>query len=239
MDNVVDIYLATHDRPYCLYMTLDALQKYTTMPHRIFVADNASAKENGRLLKSFKDNRRAITDYVRFPHNLLMIRDRLIEHFPPTAKYMVILDDDIVVQGGWLEALIDYIETYPKFGGLSLDLDEVDRPDPKNSLTPKYWTAKKPLVWSPRTDMGDIFGTTAIAQLVFTPTSLFKKIGGFVRDYLYSRDVMKQGYKLAYLKHPTVRHIGYNMFYDDPDWLKRRNTYFNSLTEHLKKQGIA
>ncbi len=229
---VLDIYFVTRNRPWYLFATLDALDKYTTVPRRIFVADNASSKKNDTalILQRFLKNRRAINGTVRFKTNRVSARDDLIKKFKPKAKYMVIMDDDFLVPKGWAESMIAFIEEHPEFAVLSLMPDDVDHPDPKNKLTPSGWKYRQ-LLAIRKINEGDIWRTNVVEGLMFTTREHFKRIGKFVRGRIYSRALTKRGFKVGYMKEPVVRHIGYNMWYDYPGWQPGKVSYFRQFRD--------
>lgn len=229
----VDIYLVTCDRTWYLFATLDALHKNTRVRHRIFVADNASKNKEIRLiLNRFKNNRRAIDGYIRFEKSRISARDDLIKRFPPKARYMVIMDDDFLVPRGWLGALMRCIEKRPEYGLLSLWHDIVDKPDPKNRMTPLFWKKRGFPIAIHHVSDGAIYRSALVEGLMFTPTSLFRKIKRFIRGRIYSRAVVTAGLKIGYLKEPLVRHIGYNIYYDYPSYVSRKKRYFDGFREH-------
>lgn len=225
-----DIYIITHNRPYYLFMTLDALTKNTDFDCRIFVGDNNSdTDENENILKTFKYCRQSINDFILFNKNSILNRNELIKKFKPKNEFIVIIDDDILVPKRWLTQLVDVLKHEKEYGALSLNISEDDRPDPNNKLTPDYWNANKDLIWTKKYNDDYLIRTDTVAGLVITKTSLFFDIGKFHRDCYYSTQVRKKGYKVGYLKNIYMRHLGYNMFYDYPDYRGKRDEFFEQF----------
>jgi len=86
--------------------TLDALLSHTTLPFELVYIDGGSPRGiSEHIQRRLRD--RPNTRILRFDHFLAPFRSRnaAIQATDDASKYLVILDNDIMVRPGWLEAL--------------------------------------------------------------------------------------------------------------------------------------
>ena len=98
-------------------------------------------------------------------------------------------------------------------------------------MTPNRWKRRALLPVHHVLEHGEIYKSALVEGLMFTPTELFKQVGQFVRGRIYSRAVVKRGYKIGYMKEPVVRHVGYNIYYDYPTYQQGKAGYFARFRE--------
>lgn len=239
-----DVYVLTHNRPEYLFCCLDSLSKNTTMEHRVFVVDNGSeTTRNQEIVRMFEMGRKVVDGSLRLDYNALDARDRLMACYEPTGKYVVMLDDDVLVPRGWLESLVAMMEERPDFGVLSLNVSEIDRPDGRNPLVHKMWVddvngecpqwrdehGRLSLIWSPKHDLGDVVETECVGILHITRIGLYKSIGRFVCDSWYCAQVRSVGMRVGYLKTVSMRHLGLNDYTDYPGYRPLKDKYVDDV----------
>ena len=84
--------------------SLESVLAHTTHPHELIYVDGRSPARVGRYLKA----RAASADFrlIRTPHHLTPNEARNIGWRATSARYVVFVDNDVLVTPGWLEALV-------------------------------------------------------------------------------------------------------------------------------------
>ena len=239
---MIDIYMVTHNRPLYLYMALDAIAKNTSREFfKLYVIANTPCDETLRMIRTESLCRGVIDHALMVPFaQRVDARDELIDRFPPTQRFTMYIDDDIVLPSGWLTEAMYHFDSEPKLVAFSYKISETDRPDPNHPLTPSCWKDCPPLQWSkvrrvnPNTGLNE---TESVGGVIITPTCLFKKIGWkFRRDAVYCRNVRKKGFLVGFTTAREMRHIGYNSFYDYPGYEEERDEFFSGYKEYYAKE---
>ena len=111
----VSIIIGSHNNLPYLKGTVDSLLKYTPPGFELIVVDNGSGDGTGLYLAS-----------LDYPH-LHVIRNRENQDFATfnnqgqqvaTRPYILYLNDDMEVGPGWLEPLIEMLDSHPKVGAV-------------------------------------------------------------------------------------------------------------------------
>ena len=162
---------------------LRALQQQDGPPFEVVVVDNASTDGSA--------------DYVRehFPDVLVMAlatnvgfaagNNRGARGF--TGRYLVFLNNDTVVQPGWLAAMADAAERDAGIGMVAAQIVYLHDPDIVDSLGDGYLRAGGAFKHqhgqrrAPRGEHREVFGACGASLLI--RTALFERLGGFDEDY--------------------------------------------------------
>lgn len=103
-----------------LTMSLNAVDMRTTLPHQLVVFDNS---EKTKDIRKYVKRRHPDVAYLAANKNVGCTRSRnlIFNHFLknlPEAEFMVVLDQDVEVQLGWLEDMMEVALSYPDDTGI-------------------------------------------------------------------------------------------------------------------------
>jgi len=185
---------------------LEHLTRSTRRTLEIVVFDNASADNTHQQLAHWSDQIRSIesSENVGFGtgHN------RALKE--ASGRYFLILNPDIELPPGALDALADHLDQHPECGSVSPLLSEDNRAFQGFSFSyPGHRYTGKTFKKLP----GQIASLKGACMLV--RAEVFRAIGGFdSRYFLYAEDldlsleIRKHGYELHCIDDVRVRHIG-------------------------------
>lgn len=108
------IVVPVYNRASLTRQCLDALLTYlpTEYPVEIIVVDDASTDSTPALLASYGDRVRVVTHAVNTGYSRACNDGAAVA----TGDYLVFLNNDVLPQVGWLDALVRYAETHPAAG---------------------------------------------------------------------------------------------------------------------------
>jgi GT2 family glycosyltransferase len=102
---LVTLVVVPRERFSCAQASLESIYQYTTLPfHLVYVDGNSPAKVQRYLQqKAQEENFQIIrTDYYLYPNQARNIGLAQVK-----TKYLVFMDNDVIVSPGWLEALVE------------------------------------------------------------------------------------------------------------------------------------
>jgi len=136
----------------------------------------------------------------------------------PSSKYLVFMDDDIVVTTGWLDRLVDSIESDPRIGVVQAKLVSMREPEKMDHLglaldmLGTWYTAYGLNVDAFSKPM---YVFAASSATLITRRDVYFEVGGFDWDYFiydddtdYSWRVRLAGYEVKYEPGAVVYHKG-------------------------------
>jgi GT2 family glycosyltransferase len=115
-----EIVICTHNRASSLHAVLErlvALRSPRSVRWSVLVVDNASTDETPAVAENFRARRQLRLRYVR-EDNLGLVSARLRGVAESAAEWIAFVDDDNLLDPGWLEAMADAIKVHPDAGGL-------------------------------------------------------------------------------------------------------------------------
>lgn len=108
---LTSIVILTYNQLDYTKITIDSIRKHTKTPYEIIVVDNASTDGTVEYLKAQKDIRTIFNDEnLGFPAGCNQGMEIA------RGDYVVLLNNDVVVPGNWLEGLIECAESSPEIG---------------------------------------------------------------------------------------------------------------------------
>lgn len=125
----VNIGMVTFNRLDFTKAALTSLFKHTCFPHVITVVDNGSTDGTPAYLTELH-RQGFITNLILLPENVGVAKaSNLAWSLVPDADYYLKLDNDIVIQKpGWLEKMVDAIDTIPELGAVAYNFEPVGYP---------------------------------------------------------------------------------------------------------------
>lgn len=120
----VTIAIPTYNRASMLRGAIESVLSQSCPDFRLIVSDNASSDDTRDVVESFGDPR---IDYISSEHNVGMIGNinRLIDR--ANTEFLVLLPDDDFLYPGYVEAVLDVLDRYPRVGVVHTAFDLVDR----------------------------------------------------------------------------------------------------------------
>ncbi len=110
---LVSIVTLSWNAPQFTKLALDSIAKYTSEPYEVIVVDNGSGSETVAMLHAIDD------PHVRIIYNETNRgfgggnNDGMAE---AKGEYIVVLNNDVIVTEGWLDALLDPFDRIPSVG---------------------------------------------------------------------------------------------------------------------------
>jgi len=104
----VTIVVVPRERFSCTQQSLDSIYEYTTIPFELVYVDGNSPKDVQRYLQTQAQSRQFSliqTHYYLYPNQARNLGLAQVK-----TKYVVFVDNDVVVSPGWLEALLECAE---------------------------------------------------------------------------------------------------------------------------------
>lgn len=170
-------------------------------PTEILVADNGGSLSDSQLLLQLTEDKH-IAAYVRFRENMHFAYARNVLLKVATQPYICIMDNDIVVQPGWWEKCVEFLEKHPDCVATPLMADKSHQPE-------KFWG--EPI---------DCWQTNALAgsPCFVMSRKTFEKVGFFPLHNMsgskYAREIAAQGFKMALSPRPMAIDLGERLGYD-------------------------
>ncbi len=112
-----DIIMVTWNEPVMTARALESIHRNAAHPYRLIVVDNASNPETVALLEEAAQSKRyGEMVLIRNPENLGWIKaiNKGLEQ--SSAKYLCLLNNDIVTTPNWLAYMVEAMERYPVAG---------------------------------------------------------------------------------------------------------------------------
>jgi GT2 family glycosyltransferase len=210
---VIAIVVVTYNRLHLLRQCVaNVLLRTSEKTREIVIWNNASEDGTREFLDSLDAPR------IRVVHHGENIGTNAYrEAFKTTSQpYLVEMDDDVIeAPPRWDEALLDAFGKIPDIGYLAATLR--DDPNDSDSQYIKYLREKRNAYT--RHEYGDVTileGPTG-GGCTMTSRELYERVGGFGRqnkrvfwheDAAYVRDILRLGYRAAFLEGVTVWHAG-------------------------------
>ena len=194
---------------------LAALEAQTLPPTEVVVVDNASTDDSVRHLGARWPNVRVIA----LPANVGFAAGNNRGADDAATDCLVFLNNDTVVEPGWLEALVRAAEADPARGLVTAKIVYLDRPDVVDSAGDgylrcgggfKYGHGQPASAWQ---QSREVFGACGAAFLI--RRALFQDLGGFDESFFVvyedvdlSYRAQLRGARVWYAADAIVRHAG-------------------------------
>lgn len=169
----VNICVITYNRIEFTRQCLDALTRHTDFPHRITVVDNGSSDGTIPYLQTLQAEGR-VHNLILFARNVGVARAANAGWAAePGARWYVKLDNDMVMQGPWLAAMVDVAEAIPQAGAIGYNVEP--QSFPASTLQGRRVRVK------PRLNLG--------GACLMVPRRVHEKLGYWCEDYgLYGEE---------------------------------------------------
>lgn len=195
---------------------IDSLKGYETYPYEVIVVDNASASDDARKLKAGYPE--AIV--VASPENLGFAGGNNLGYEHAKGEYILYLNNDILIEAPFLEALVNRIDSDEKIGAVSSKIKYTAN---RNVIQYAGYTAMNPittrneLIGVGKTDVGQYneAHTTPFIHgaCVLTSRKVIETVGNmpslyflFYEELDWSVKLRNHGYELWYEPSATVYH---------------------------------
>ena len=116
-DPVVSIITLTFNKVEFTYQYLESIIAHTDIPYELIIVDNGSHDETTSLLDRIEN-----VSVIKNNENLGFIKGCNQGASKAKGKYLLFLNNDIIVTPGWLSKLVKTIENYPKCGAVGCKL---------------------------------------------------------------------------------------------------------------------
>jgi len=216
-----------------LKWTLDSIVNLR-YPHDKFeclVCDNSHGDEILELTKNFTQ-KASFIKYIRANEKESAYYARNVGAKNSLGEILCFIGDDCIVGEKWLEAMEE------SFSGSNFSLVKTEIEAGYNNIW-DIFMAKKDAFHFEKKYKGDPAGMVFVVDSMAMEKSVFEKLGFFPEgpragDVLFSRKFIESGYKLFYLKSPSIKHYG---FIDFKDFARKAFAYgFDSIV--AKTHGI-
>ena len=116
---ICDIIIPIWNQPALTRRCLEAIGGKTGTPHRLILIDNGSEEDTRSFLESLAGDPSWNGILIRNEENLGFIRAVNQGLKASQARYVCILNNDIVVTEGWLERMVEFAGSHPEAGLLN------------------------------------------------------------------------------------------------------------------------
>ncbi len=204
----------------------------------VLLADNASSDESVSYVSEWFPE----TKIIQFSKNWGFAEgyNRTIKQID--SEYVVLLNSDVYVEENWLDPVIEFLDANPKYAGAMPKIKAFENKTKFEYAGASggyldylaYPFCRGRIFDNTETDEGqydenaDIFWASGAALVM--RTDLFKKIGGFDKDYFAHQEEIdmcwrlhKAGYKFACIPESVVYHLGGGTL----DYMHSRKVYLN------------
>jgi GT2 family glycosyltransferase len=204
-----DIMMVTYNRLDLTMETLKSLMETTDHPFNLIIVDNASTDATVETLRRIRKepwfHSSGFLEDFRFIENtgnegIARGRNRALQS--STEKWLVTIDNDVILNHGWLPEAIKILEKHKNYGAIGVNFETTQYPIHNDSFG---------LEWQDKPQ-----GNLGTACMVF-PRAIHKMLGFFnYKDYSpfygledsdWGMRIRVAGLKLGYLKQPG-RHLG-------------------------------
>jgi glycosyltransferase involved in cell wall biosynthesis len=213
---VISTTLVTYNRLEYTKQTIETYLDTITVPYELFVVDNGSSDGTVEYLRKLGEEKKikllienSINKFPGFAMN------QGWGHAHPKAKFLHRSDNDLVYKKGWVELALQAFEDFPKMGQLGL-INELIQLPPKDWEKYKKNHVKKgkSLVMTSPAGYGNVGGPSLIRADIFRKGVRWSEDrwdvqGNLNEDYLFSKAVIKAGWKVYELVDEKVIHIGW------------------------------
>ena len=213
---LVSIITLNYDHPEVTCQLLDSLQRITYPETEVIVVDNASPHDDPSVIKKTYPG----IQFIQSPSNLGFAGGNNVGIRHAKGKYILLLNNDTEVEPGFLEPLVNKLESDDRIGAVSPAIRFFDRPETIqfagfSPLNP--YTIRSHGVGFQEKDTGqfDRDAETAFVHgaAMLVPREVIRKVGLMAECFfLYYEEldwgnrIRKAGYELWYIHDSTVYH---------------------------------
>jgi GT2 family glycosyltransferase/SAM-dependent methyltransferase len=249
---VVSIVIPTFNKAEYLYQCLESILSHTTVPFQLIIVDDCSTDSTPELLRKVVN-----AEIVKNDRNLEFIKSCNKGASFATGRYILLLNNDVLVTPQWLSILVRTIEEYPKCGAVGVKLIRPDgRLQEAGSI---IWADGSALGYGRNEDplkpeycyLREVDYCSAACLLV--RTELFQTLGGFDQRYLpaYYEDsdlcmgIKSLGYKIVFQPLVSIIHYEFSSrsferakLLMEGNQVKFREKWKDALSDHLPHGDI-
>ena len=217
MENpLVSIVSISYDHPDITCALLESLRHITYPNIEVIIVDNASPNDDPTIISQLYPE----IIFIQSKENLGFAGGNNLGIRRAKGKYILLLNNDTEVDAGFLEPLVDKLETNNKIGAVSPKIKFFFQPDtiqfsgqaPMNPYTMRSygygWGSKDDGQFDQDTPTSFVHGAA-----MMIPMDVIKNVGMMAEIYfLYYEEldwgarIRKAGYELWYVHNSTVRH---------------------------------
>ena len=219
---VCDIVIPIWNQPELTARCLESLERCAESPARLILVDNASETPTRELLERARDRRPDSVRILRNATNLGFIKAVNQGIRVAVAPWVCILNNDTVVNPGWLSEMLKVAQADPAIGLVNPTSNSLGFQPPKSKTLEEYAASLRPQSGA-STELATALGFCLLAR-----RDLFENIGlldesygmGNFDDDDLSRRVRQAGYRCARACASYVHHEEKASFRRLPGWEK-------------------
>jgi GT2 family glycosyltransferase len=117
----ISIIIPTYNRPLDLDECLNSVLEQTRRPLEVLIVDNSTNNDSMELVKQRKNefaNKKILLEYLKNQNENSLTVARNIGVGAAKGEIVLFLDDDVVLEKGYLQQIIEVYEKYPRVRGV-------------------------------------------------------------------------------------------------------------------------
>lgn len=115
----VTIITGTYNNPEVLFEYLKTLHRHTPKGFRLILIDNGDNLASREIIKEFRENIFTSMTVLNLHNKYSFAQYNNIALEKATTKYVLYLNDDVILSDNWLTSMVEVLERRPKVGAVS------------------------------------------------------------------------------------------------------------------------